>query len=224
MLYIRNFNIDGVKAYYAIPTTANEVDEGLVVSALDGFIPHTNHVFAGCIVQCTLATILGASAKDNKGIFTPLPVYIKPYVGKISIAEPVSPAFTEESIGRQLLISDMSITSGTHLHTDNNPIASLSIRKYLNELNSHMLVSAIDQFKNITIGGRFLDKDTKERLVFIDSPETPYNNQTVFAVDHKSFTTSILDGIGPKRIKPIDGARYLFHLDDDGNWLTVDEV
>jgi hypothetical protein len=222
MLYIRNFNIDGVEAYYAVPTKKNEVDEGLVVSALEGFIPSNHRVFAGCVVQCTLATILGATAKDSKGVFAPLPVIISPYVGKVAENNDGESAFTKDVVGRELIISDVSITSGTHLRSVDNPIASLKIRKYLNALNSHMAVSAIEQFKNININTRFIDKDTKKRLVFIDSPDTPYNNETVYAIDHKSFTTSILDGIGPTKIKPIEGAVYLFHLDADKNWLEVE--
>jgi hypothetical protein len=222
MLYIRNFNIEGVKAYYAVPTKKSELDEGIIVTSVKGFHPSANRIIAGCVVQCNLATILGASAKDNKGVLTSLPVFITPYLAATNKSEAAGSPFTEDNVGNRLIISDISITSGTHITAPFNPLASLTIRKHLNALNSHMLLPAIEQFKGINIGGRFTDKDTKERLVFIDDPDNGYNNETIFAIDHKAFTTSIVDGVTPEIIKSIDGAHYLYHLDDEGLWLRVD--
>lgn len=221
MLYIRNFNITEVKGYYAVPTRPEEVNEGLALSVLDGYMPHINRVFAACVVNCNLATVMGASAKDTKGAIMTLPVIVKTYLAKSGGCEPYSKPFEAgEHDGRRLLISDVSFQSGTNILVDNNPISSAEVRRRLNELNSKMKLPVINQFANIVPEQRFLDKETGERLVFVDNIDTPYNKQMVYVIDHRSFTTSIVEGIARETLKPANPISYIRYYDEGSDIMT----
>lgn len=170
--------------------------------AVSGYKPHINRVIAGCVVNCTLGTVMGATAKDNKGVVAPLLVAVKSYLAIDSKTEPFSEAFSDSNnIGYQLLVSNTSFQSGNHVDTTSNPLSSNRVRGYLNALNSHMVLPAIEQFKSISYDKRFLDKNTGERLVFIDKHTEPYKDTMLYVLDHRIFTTSILDGVSNDKLE-----------------------
>jgi hypothetical protein len=202
MLYIRDFSVPNERWYRCIPTTKEEINTAHIVAAVRGYKPHINRVVAGCVVNCTLGTVMGATAKDNKGVVAPLLVAVKSYLAIESKTEPFSEAFSDSNnIGYQLLVSNTSFQSGNHIDPKDNPISSNRVRGYLNALNSHMILPAIEQFKNISYDKRFLDKNTGERLVFVNTHAEPYRDTMLYVIDHRIFTASILDGVSNEKVE-----------------------
>jgi hypothetical protein len=201
MLFIRKFvkgEAEDVRTYYTVPTSVDEIAQSLVDRTNSGITMNTNRILTSCVVSCGLATIFDAGLvkKDAVNAVFRVPTTVKVYVAAFTECNPESIFDSGKIVPRRIIISQPSFNGGIVVEDDDNPISSDRVKHYLLKLDKLFKGGVVGQFSTlITPQNRFLDKDTGERLVFVDNIDTPYDKQSVVIVDYRSYHVNMLEGL-----------------------------
>jgi hypothetical protein len=85
---------------------------------------------------------------------------------------------------------------------EDNPISSDRVKHYLLRLDKLFKGGVAGQFSTLmNANSRFIDKDTGERLVFVDDKDTPYDKQPIVIVDYRSYHVNMLEGLNHEFFK-----------------------